>query len=99
MRRTLLRLSAVLLAFSCLLLADEGMWLFNAAPADKIRAKYGFAPSQQWLDHVRLASVRFNNGGSGSDRKSTRLNSSHMSISYAVFCLKKKKKKKYQYDR
>src|SRR6266480_5486369 len=30
------------------------------------------------------------------DRKSTRLNSSHMSISYAVFCLKKKKKKKTQ---
>src|SRR4051812_49907157 len=28
----------------------------------------------------------------GEDRKSTRLNSSHMSISYAVFCLKKKKK-------
>src|SRR6267142_7147578 len=30
----------------------------------------------------------------GGDRKSTRLNSSHMSISYAVFCLKKKKKNK-----
>src|SRR5688572_32351315 len=30
----------------------------------------------------------------GSDRKSTRLNSSHSQISYAVFCLKKKKKKK-----
>src|SRR5437868_14051657 len=29
----------------------------------------------------------------GADRKSTRLNSSHVSISYAVFCLKKKKKK------
>src|SRR5690242_21080672 len=29
--------------------------------------------------------------GGGQDRKSTRLNSSHMSISYAVFCLKKKK--------
>src|SRR5689334_24730825 len=29
------------------------------------------------------------------DRKSTRLNSSHSSISYAVFCLKKKKKKTY----
>src|SRR5690348_18099894 len=29
----------------------------------------------------------------GQDRKSTRLNSSHPSISYAVFCLKKKKKK------
>src|SRR5690554_7026772 len=30
----------------------------------------------------------------GLDRKSTRLNSSHVRISYAVFCLKKKKKKK-----
>src|SRR5690242_20838522 len=29
-------------------------------------------------------------GAAASDRKSTRLNSSHMSISYAVFCLKKK---------
>src|SRR5690242_21060801 len=32
--------------------------------------------------------------GCAKDRKSTRLNSSHMSISYAVFCLKKKKKRK-----
>src|SRR5436305_5329240 len=31
------------------------------------------------------------------DRKSTRLNSSHVRISYAVFCLKKKKKKKKKY--
>src|SRR5688572_32255206 len=31
----------------------------------------------------------------GQDRKSTRLNSSHSQISYAVFCLKKKKKKNY----
>src|SRR5438270_9640301 len=35
-------------------------------------------------------------GPSGTDRKSTRLNSSHSQISYAVFCLKKKKKKKKQ---
>src|SRR5437868_13156490 len=33
-----------------------------------------------------------------SDRKSTRLNSSHVSISYAVFCLKKKKKQKKHYE-
>src|SRR5262245_66625920 len=33
-------------------------------------------------------------GCGGRDRKSTRLNSSHLGISYAVFCLKKKKKKK-----
>src|SRR5690242_21154943 len=32
------------------------------------------------------------------DRKSTRLNSSHMSISYAVFCLKKKKKKIQEHE-
>src|SRR5437660_8832559 len=31
------------------------------------------------------------------DRKSTRLNSSHVAISYAVFCLKKKKKTKHKY--
>src|SRR5262245_62794290 len=31
------------------------------------------------------------------DRKSTRLNSSHLGISYAVFCLKKKKKRKKKY--
>src|SRR4051812_49893271 len=37
--------------------------------------------------------LAFGDRGTGkSDRKSTRLNSSHMSISYAVFCLKKKKK-------
>src|SRR5947209_16896546 len=33
-------------------------------------------------------------GGKKRDRKSTRLNSSHANISYAVFCLKKKKKQK-----
>src|SRR5258705_8014512 len=33
------------------------------------------------------------------DRKSTRLNSSHLGISYAVFCLKKKKKKKFSESR
>src|SRR5437773_8351436 len=33
------------------------------------------------------------------DRKSTRLNSSHITISYAVFCLKKKKKKNYKINK
>src|SRR3712207_7221433 len=35
-------------------------------------------------------------GLAGLDRKSTRLNSSHANISYAVFCLKKKKKQKHK---
>src|SRR5688500_19421381 len=37
--------------------------------------------------------LRVRPSGSPIDRKSTRLNSSHLVISYAVFCLKKKKKK------
>ncbi|MBI2677809.1 MAG: S46 family peptidase [Candidatus Koribacter versatilis] len=46
--------------------ADEGMWLFNVPPKDKIQKKYGFTLTQPWLDHLRMGSVRFNNGGSGS---------------------------------
>src|SRR5688572_32158620 len=38
-------------------------------------------------------------GELGRDRKSTRLNSSHSQISYAVFCLKKKRKKIHQLSR
>ena len=33
---------------------------------DRVKLKYGSAADQPWLDHVRLSSVRFNNGGSGS---------------------------------
>src|SRR6185437_5854748 len=62
------------LLLSCLLMfflggfdtADPGMWLFEAFPAAKVKAKYGFDPTPQFLNHVRLSSVRFNNGGSGS---------------------------------
>src|SRR3712207_6219314 len=39
-----------------------------------------------------LATGNVGKSGTGADRKSTRLNSSHANISYAVFCLKKKKK-------
>ena len=51
-------LTLIILAVSGLSYADEGMWLFNAFPGDKVKAKYGFEPSQQWLDHVRLSSAR-----------------------------------------
>ena len=46
--------------------ADEGMWLYNAFPKDRVEKQYGFLPTQGWLDHLQLSSVRFNNGGSGS---------------------------------
>src|SRR4051812_49903843 len=48
---------------------------------------------------VDLGDRRGDLGGLAEDRKSTRLNSSHMSISYAVFCLKKKKKHQQTQDR
>src|SRR5258707_6979799 len=46
--------------------ADEGMWTFNNVPRAEIKKKYGFDITDEWLKKVQLASVRFNNGGSGS---------------------------------
>jgi hypothetical protein len=47
-------------------LADEGMWTFNNVPRAEIKKKYGFEVTDAWLKKVQMASVRFNNGGSGS---------------------------------
>src|SRR5262249_47259259 len=46
--------------------ADEGMWTFDNPPLKQLKDKYNFTPSKEWLDHIRLSSVRFNDGGSGS---------------------------------
>jgi Peptidase S46 len=46
--------------------ADEGMWTFDNPPIKQLQEKYHFTPTQEWLDHVRLSCVRFNDGGSGS---------------------------------
>ena len=45
--------------------ADEGMWLLNDPPRKLLLDKYGFDLTDAWLERARLASVRFNNGGSG----------------------------------
>ena len=47
-------------------LADEGMWPFNNVPRAEIKRRYGFEVTDAWLRKVQMASVRFNNGGSGS---------------------------------
>ncbi|HYO90665.1 MAG TPA: S46 family peptidase, partial [Pyrinomonadaceae bacterium] len=44
--------------------ADEGMWTFANPPLQQLKAKYGFEPTKEWLDHVRLSSVRLG-GGTG----------------------------------
>ena len=46
--------------------ADEGMWTFDNFPSKTVAAKYGFVPSQDWLNHVRLASLRIAGGCSAS---------------------------------
>src|SRR5687767_1685302 len=46
--------------------ADEGMWTFDNPPRERLREAHGFDVTREWLDRVRLASVRFNDGGSGS---------------------------------
>src|SRR5699024_12073663 len=56
----------------------------------------GHPPLHPLLERGQLKKAQKRARGS-LDRKSTRLNSSHVSISYAVFCLKKKKKRKSVY--
>src|SRR5438309_9020041 len=72
----------------------------KAAAAQRDAAKGRLESAQAQLAYSRLTSpidgvvtdMAFYAGEMPQDRKSTRLNSSHSSISYAVFCLKKKKK-------
>jgi Peptidase S46 len=59
-------LCAALLVPAGAALAGEGMWTFDNPPTRLLQDKFGFAPTPDWLDHLRLASVRFNDGGSGS---------------------------------
>src|SRR5690242_21200248 len=70
--------------------ASQGMTKSDALLAAK-RQFGGITHMQEQLRE--RSSLPFLESLWAEDRKSTRLNSSHMSISYAVFCLKKKKKK------
>src|SRR3712207_7010519 len=62
-----------------------------AAPAVHAR-RARLLPRQAAGIRAHGGPLRRQGGGAEGDRKSTRLNSSHANISYAVFCLKKKKK-------
>ena len=68
----LLRLAAAVICLGATLpvssvrLPDEGMWPFDSLPLQVLKEKYNFEPTQEWIDHVRLGSVRFDTGGSGS---------------------------------
>jgi hypothetical protein len=69
MKRLLFIAGGAILALATLLApmqAEEGMWTFDNPPIRPVQEKYKFAITQPWLDHVRLSSVRLNDGGSGS---------------------------------
>ncbi len=58
------KVPALLLIFSFLiaasgLRADDGMWTFDNPPLKQWKERYNFEPSKEWLDRVRLASVKF----------------------------------------
>src|ERR1700760_3705674 len=59
-------LAAAVVAATPVIRAEEGMWTFDNPPLKQLAAKYNFHPSQAWVDHLRLSSVRLNDGGSGS---------------------------------
>jgi peptidase S46-like protein len=64
---SLLLFSSLALLLACHhLLADEGMWLFNAVPAERLQQQHQFTPSAAWLEHLQKSSARFDNGASGS---------------------------------
>ena len=47
------------------ILSDEGMWTLDNLPQKNLQEKYDFKITDKWLKNAQLASVRFNDGGSG----------------------------------
>jgi hypothetical protein len=64
--RTLFYALAAIIVLAPVARADEGMWTYNNFPKQAVKQKYKLDVTDSWLEHVRLSSVRFNNGGSGS---------------------------------
>ena len=64
MKKALLTAAAALLP--AVVLADEGMWTVDNFPADAVDRKYGVAIGDRWLEASRLATVRLENGCTGS---------------------------------
>ena len=62
----LLTVMVIVMANSIPAMSDEGMWLYNDPPRGLLKEKYGFEPTDAWLEHLQKSSVRFNSGGSGS---------------------------------
>lgn len=66
MRNTLFWTTIITMISTTIAKSDEGMWLLNDPPTELLKSRHQFDLTEGWLEHARLASVRFNNGGSGS---------------------------------
>lgn len=70
MKTKALMLAAIAMPFATLATApaqaDEGMWTFDQFPTEQMRADYGWAPDQAWLDRVQASAVRLTGGCSAS---------------------------------
>ena len=66
MRNTLFWTTIITMISTTIAKSDEGMWLLNDPPRELLKSRHQFDLTEGWLEHARLASVRFNNGGSGS---------------------------------
>src|SRR3712207_8802774 len=90
---------STLFPYTTLFRSEEAiLWMSSSMPVREVEAHFPSSPKR-----IRFLANRGANGIDGvvssaagaaraRDRKSTRLNSSHANISYAVFCLKKNKK-------
>src|SRR5690606_38214605 len=81
--------------YHSVIVPDSGRWFFNSSKI--VTFWRSFRELETGVDDTKLPLYIFtgrdrNTALAAGDRKSTRLNSSHVKISYAVFCLKKKKK-------
>src|SRR3712207_7136220 len=85
---------STLFPYTTLFRSHEASWQYSDALHQPDAAHEDHQPSQD-QQHIAQTTPPIPDPGSGhaplEDRKSTRLNSSHANISYAVFCLKKKK--------
>lgn len=67
MKRMLgIALTSLLVAGAGTAMADEGMWTLDHLPTKQMQQRYGFTPSQQWIDLVQHAALRLAEGCSGS---------------------------------
>ena len=44
---------------------DEGMWTFDNLPLEQLKKVYGFEPTKEWIDHVRMSSIKYDSGSGG----------------------------------